>query len=302
MPLKNWISALRLRTLPLAAAGVVMGSFDAWVKGNFRPAVAILALCTAFLLQILSNLANDLGDFKKGTDNLKRLGPPRALQSGIVSEHGMKTAVIFTALLSLFSGVSLLYISFQGRSNVFLWLMLLAGLLAIGAALTYTLGKKPYGYAGFGDVAVFLFFGILAVAGTAFLHGKQFNPNVLWPAAGIGLLSAGVLNLNNLRDIDNDRDSGKLTLAVKLGFDKGKFYHIVLMDGAFLCFALYISALGGGRHWWSLLAFLPIYLITLRVFKTTQEEVVVYNVYLKQLALSTFLFTLLYVAFNVLVQ
>ena len=301
MPLSNWLQALRLRTLPLAAAGVIMGSYAAHQSGHFRAEVAFLCLSTALLLQILSNLANDLGDYKKGTDNLKRLGPPRALQSGLVSESGMKRAVVLTALLSLLSGLSLLILVFGGKGADF-WVLLAAGIMAIGAAITYTIGKRPYGYAGLGDIAVFLFFGVMAVSGTAFLHGQIFEKEVLLPAAGIGLLSAGVLNLNNLRDIENDRESGKMTLAVKLGYEKGKFYHIALIDLAFVCFALYVWYIGGGRHWWSLLAFFPVYLNTIKVFRTPGEEVVVFNLFLKQLALSTFLFTVFFVVYNSLVR
>jgi 1,4-dihydroxy-2-naphthoate polyprenyltransferase len=213
----------------------------------------------------------------------------------------MKRAVVLTALLSLLSGLSLLILVFGGKGADF-WVLLAAGIMAIGAAITYTIGKRPYGYAGLGDIAVFLFFGVMAVSGTAFLHGQIFEKEVLLPAAGIGLLSAGVLNLNNLRDIENDRESGKMTLAVKLGYEKGKFYHIALIDLAFVCFALYVWYIGGGRHWWSLLAFFPVYLNTIKVFRTPGEEVVVFNLFLKQLALSTFLFTVFFVVYNSLVR
>ena len=196
---------------------------------SFDPAILIGALATTLFLQVLSNLANDYGDFVNGVDNESRIGPERSVQSGIIRASEMKTAIILFTILSLASGIWLLSsairnIGFEGVSIFFV-----LGLLAIGAAIKYTVGKNPYGYQGLGDVAVFIFFGITGVAGTLYLHTAQVSPIDLLPAVSIGALSTGVLNLNNMRDHDNDRESGKRSLVVMMGVRVARYYHLVLL-------------------------------------------------------------------------
>ncbi|MGB0431936.1 MAG: 1,4-dihydroxy-2-naphthoate octaprenyltransferase, partial [Bacteroidia bacterium] len=198
---KNWIDAARPRTLPLALAGLALGNLLAFENNKFSILICVLSILTATFLQILSNFANDYGDFVNGADNDARIGPARAVQSGAISTKTMKTAIITTALLSLITGILLLWVSSKNVNLVWLLIMLASGLLAIAAAYKYTASKNPYGYKGYGDIAVFIFFGLLAVMGIYFLQTNSLNLTMLLPASAFGLLSTGVLNLNNMRDI-----------------------------------------------------------------------------------------------------
>ena len=232
--LKPWISAMRLRTLPLSVSGVVIGTCLAYYNGAFNWGVFILAIMVTIALQILSNLANDYGDGVKGTDNNERLGPKRAIQSGAISPQDMIEAIKMNILIIIFLVLALLFFAF-GFTN-FLYVLLFVGLggLSVFAAITYTMGDSPYGYKALGDVFVFIFFGLLSVIGTYFLNVKQLDHLVLLPAISLGMLSMAVLNLNNMRDIDSDEKSGKITVAVKLGLNKAKQYHYILVSGAML--------------------------------------------------------------------
>lgn len=226
----DWISAFRLRTLPLASASILTGAALSFDSHPHAGLVLCSALLTAWLLQILSNLANDLGDSDHGADSAARVGPKRAVQSGKISRAQMKRAVVIAAVLALLSGLLLLWFALGSTGRwVAFWAMLLAGLAAIGAAYRYTAGKKPYGYRGLGDISVFVFFGILGVLGTVFL----FRGNLKWadilPAVWAGLQSTSVLNLNNLRDVRGDGEAGKRTLVVRMGFKRGKIYHNLLI-------------------------------------------------------------------------
>ena len=237
--MKHWLSAFRLRTLPLAVSSILVGSALAyfangiWHTYTFKPIVLALALTTAILLQVLSNLANDLGDHQHGTDNSDRVGPKRAVQSGAISPAAMKRAMVICGLLAFASGAALITLALGFSFRTLLFLVL--GLSAIGAAVKYTFGRNPYGYAGLGDVSVLLFFGIVGVCGTFYLHTGKFEWPVLLPAAAFGLLSAGVLNVNNMRDIDNDAASGKRTLVVRMGSANAKIYHSFLVDTGVAC-------------------------------------------------------------------
>jgi 1,4-dihydroxy-2-naphthoate octaprenyltransferase len=290
LELSAWIGAFRLRTLPLALSTILLGSFIALSKGVFNFRTFSWAIITTLFLQILSNLANDLGDSLKGTDGDGRIGPQRAVQSGAISKTAMKRAVIFFAILALLSGLRLLQVSFEDLN----WLTLsffVLGLLAIGAAVNYTLGSKPYGYLGLGDLFVFLFFGILGVFGSFYLHSLRFDLSVLLPASSIGLMSVAVLNMNNMRDIHNDADNGKRTIVVKMGFEKAKGYHAFLIIGAFLCSLLYLI-----YNWesvWLLLALLafPFFFRNL-AFVLRNNEPSALNPELKKLALSTLIYSI----------
>jgi 1,4-dihydroxy-2-naphthoate polyprenyltransferase len=251
--IKPWIKAIRLRTLPLSVAGVLTGSCLAYADGAFKPDVFGLAMITTLLLQILSNLANDLGDYQHGTDNVNRVGPARAVQSGQISPKAMKRAVTVVGLLAFHGGMFLLTAALDNVFSYIFILFLITGLVAIGSAIKYTIGKHNFGYKGYGDIFVFAFFGIIGVWGTYVLHTLTFNPLVLMPAAAIGLLSAGVLNLNNMRDIDNDKLFNKNTLAVKLGATKAKAYHFALIVTAMVLIGLFFAFWGQPLAYWLLL-------------------------------------------------
>jgi len=289
----SWIKAFRLRTLPLALSSIIMGSGLAVYFGSYSWTVIFLATLTTILLQILSNLANDYGDFQKGTDNAQRLGPERAVQSGEISARQMKTAVIVFASLSLFAGVWLLYAALKDQFLMALVFFVL-GIAAIAAAVKYTVGKNAYGYSGLGDLFVFLFFGLTGVLGTYYLNALSISWDVLLPATSIGLLSTGMLNLNNMRDIENDIQSGKHTLASKLGLQKAKYYHAFLVVGAIIAALLFVwihySSL------WNLLfliVVLPLLIDLRAIWKTTEQQKL--DPFLKKLALSTLAFAILFV-------
>ena len=224
MTIKTLISAARLRTLPLSVAGIITGSAIARredVEG-FRNDIFVLALLTTILFQILSNFANDYGDGVKGTDNDQRLGPKRALQSGAITRSELKRVVIITAALSFLSAIALIYAAFGLENLGYVLFFLILGALCIVAAIKYTVGKSAYGYRGLGDVFVFVFFGLVSVVGSYFLYRQALPAYIFLPATAIGLLSVAVLNLNNMRDYENDKQSGKHTLVVKMGIELAK--------------------------------------------------------------------------------
>ncbi len=226
---KAWVSAARLRTLPLSVSGILVGSGYAVYYNVFDGVIFSLAVLTTLLFQILSNFANDYGDGIKGTDNEDRIGPKRAFQTGAISKKSFKTGIIITSLLSLTSAIALIIISF-GWDNAFLSItFLLLGILAIWAAIKYTVGNSAYGYRGLGDVFVFIFFGLVSVCGSYALYSKTIDIIILMAGAGIGLLSTAVLNLNNMRDYNSDKTVGKNTLVVHLGQKASKFYHGILI-------------------------------------------------------------------------
>lgn len=232
-----WLESLRPRTLPLAFASIVVGSALAWWQGVYDPLVAFLALLTAGLLQILSNLANDYGDAVKGSDKPDRIGPMRGMQKGVITQAQMKRALIITVVLICLSGLALVWVACRTFSD-FLGFLLL-GLLSIIAAITYTVGTRPYGYLGLGDISVLIFFGWLSVMGTWYLQAHTLIPAIFLPATACGLLATAVLNINNLRDIDSDRVNGKNTLAVRLGPMRARRYHAFLLMGTLVCLALF---------------------------------------------------------------
>lgn len=239
--LKHWISAFRLRTLPLALSTILMGNALALNQPNFSNRIFLLSIVVTILLQILSNLANDYGDGVKGTDNDQRVGPKRAVQSGVISQQQMKVAIIIFSLLSLGFG---LWLVFTALSNpILVGIFIVLGLGAIAAAIKYTVGKKAYGYSGLGDLFVFLFFGLVGVLGTYYLQTESFSFYNVLPAITVGAFSTAVLNLNNMRDIENDKASGKNTLVVKMGLTQAKKYHAGLFLYAYLAIFIFIYLL-----------------------------------------------------------
>ncbi len=233
-----WLDAARPKTLPLALVSIFSGSALAFSYGHFSLPVALLALLTATLLQILSNLANDYGDAVKGTDNENRVGPMRAIQSGAVSLDDMKKAIIINMVLTMGTGLMLVLYALDSLQSILAFIGL--GVLAIAAAIAYTVGNKPYGYLGLGDLSVFIFFGLLGVSGTYFLHTGTLDWSLFLPSVGCGLLAVAVLNVNNMRDIENDAECGKRTVPVRLGQVNAKKYHFMLLAGAFISFATYL--------------------------------------------------------------
>ncbi|MFM6934053.1 MAG: 1,4-dihydroxy-2-naphthoate octaprenyltransferase [Flavobacteriales bacterium] len=235
MKLKAWLNAARLRTLPLSVSGIILGSGLAAVLDKWDGTIFALAMLTTVGFQVVSNFANDLGDSQKGTDNEHRVGPERTIQAGLLTKEEMKRGIFITSFLSILSAVSLIYVSSKNLNSQSMFVYLILAGLCVLAAITYTVGKNAYGYRGFGDVMVFIFFGLVSVLGVFQLYGLSFEWLVLFPAVTIGLWSTAVLNLNNLRDIENDRKSQKMTMVVKLGFDRGKYYHAFLIIGGALC-------------------------------------------------------------------
>jgi len=283
-----WIHAFRLRTLPLSVSGIILGSGIARGEHVFRWPIFILALITTLLLQILSNLANDYGDFKSGVDNKERVGPQRSVQSGAISSGAMKKMVIFISGLTLIIGLTLVAISFHQIASLKFLIFIVIGLSAIVAAIKYTVGNNPYGYQGLGDIMVFLFFGLASVWGTHYLHTHQMDWWVLLPASSIGLLSAGVLNVNNMRDTVNDRQSGKRTLAVLFGFTGSKWYHLLIIIIGFILMPIYFVHL----HKFKVIIFLlipgfPLVIHGLKIWKTGNPAE--FDPELKRLSLSTLL-------------
>ena len=292
MKLKAWFSALRLRTLPLAVSCVITGAGIAWQQDMLNWEITSLALCTTIFLQILSNLANDFGDGVKGTDNDSRIGPTRALQSGVISQSEMKLGIYVSALISFTSGLWLLLASLQFNWTFFI--MLFIGLLSIGAAVKYTIGKSAFGYKGLGDLFVFLFFGPVGVLGTSFLQIGSFDWMHLLPAASIGLLCTSVLNLNNMRDHKNDKNSNKNTMVVYMGYRNAKYYHAVLTILPMLLFGTYVQITAHSLSWtYFLIPFFVVLLVLIRIYRIQNEKLM--DGYLKILALTTFFTSVIFI-------
>lgn len=290
--MKKWLEAARLRTLPLALASIGMGTFLAAARGNFRWDVFLLCALTTILLQVLSNLANDYGDAVNGADGADRVGPMRSVQSGAISKKSMLSAVVLFSILSLVSGIFLLYVAFGGFGIAF-WYFIGLGLVAILAAVFYTAGRNPYGYAGFGDLSVLLFFGFLAVMGSSYLYEQGWVSVQLLPALSVGLFSVGVLNINNIRDIESDRKAGKMSVPVRIGREKAVHYHIVLI--ALGLFSALVYALFTPQNYGHLIFLfsLPMFLKNINAI-TQFKDPNRLDPYLKQLALSTLAFVVLF--------
>ncbi|MFC4097807.1 1,4-dihydroxy-2-naphthoate octaprenyltransferase [Euzebyella saccharophila] len=296
---KAWVNAARLRTLPLSVSGILVGTALAGYYGSYDGSILFWSILTTIAFQITSNFANDYGDGVKGTDNEDRIGPKRALQSGILGRKELKNGIIISILIDIMLVLILVYQAF-GLENIFYPLLFIfLGGLSIWAAIKYTVGNSAYGYRGLGDLFVFLFFGILAVLGSMFLYTKEITVLSILPAIAIGALSTGVLNLNNLRDFNSDSKANKKTMVVKMGLEKGKRYHYFLLLIAFVCVALFnFYAFKGFYILLPLIAFIPVFIHLMKVYKIKRPEL--FDPELKKLALSTFfLAVLLYVNCNI---
>ncbi|WBO82927.1 1,4-dihydroxy-2-naphthoate polyprenyltransferase [Hymenobacter yonginensis] len=292
-PAKAWISAFRPRTLPLALASIMAGGFLAASYGHFRGSVVGLAALTTILLQILSNLANDYGDSQNGADSVHREGPQRAVQSGVITPAQMKKGMGVFGALSLVSGLLLLWVAL-GTAGAWIFLaFFVLGLSAIWAAVNYTAGSKPYGYAGLGDLSVFVFFGLVGVCGTYFLQAGALPVPVLLPAAALGCFATAVLNVNNIRDIRSDALAGKITIPVRLGPQRARVYHAVLLTAGLVCAVLYVLLTYRSPWQWLFLLSAPL-LVRNAAAVWQRHDSMQLDPLLKQMALTTLVFTLLF--------
>ena len=300
--MKHWIQAARLRTLPLSLSGIIMGAFIAKWRlsqegGVWDWRIFALALFVTLLYQILSNFANDYGDGVKGTDK-NRIGEAesRAVASGKITATQMRNAVILLSILSFAATVALLYVAFYPANIREFWIFIGLGIACILAAIGYTVGKKPYGYMGLGDIFVFIFFGLVSVCGSYFLFTKSFDYDILIPASAVGMLSMAVLNLNNMRDIVNDELSGKKTLALRLGFKKAMIYEIVLLQLPILlmlAFLMYNGFQEKGLYYPFIVMILIFPFMKLRRTIIKIQEPKLLDPFLKQVGMLTFMMAIL---------
>lgn len=293
MDVKELVKAARFRTLPLSISGIIVGSFIAASEGFFNVTICLLALLTTIGFQVISNFANDYGDGIKGTDNNERVGPQRAIQSGKITPKQLLKVIKISIIITFLIAILLIYISFGKDDFLNLAIFISLGIASIAAAIKYTMGEKAYGYSGFGDVFVFLFFGLLSVCGSYYLFTKQLNFTIFLPAFSVGFLSIGVLNLNNMRDRESDIKSNKNTLVVKIGIEFAKYYHYYLLISSFLFALLYVMI-----HYTSIyqfifvLAYIPIAKHFMVVYVNKSPKLL--DPELKYLAISTFIFSILF--------
>ncbi|WP_339341906.1 1,4-dihydroxy-2-naphthoate octaprenyltransferase [uncultured Polaribacter sp.] len=303
MDVKSYIKAARLRTLPLSISGIILGSYlgnefvNSLLEHTIRTSIwessiFWLAIFTTIGFQVLSNYANDYGDGIKGSDK-NRTGEARMVSSGAITPKQMKTAMISTTTITLLIALLLIYVAFGSKNFGYSILFFGLGIASIAAAIKYTVGNSAYGYSGFGDIFVFLFFGLLSVVGSYFLYTKMINFEIFLPAFSIGLLSTAVLNLNNLRDREQDKTNKKNTLVVKLGVVRAKKYHYFLIIGALITALIYtVLNFSSIYEFVFLVAFIPLVknMITVSRNNTPAEL----DGELKKVALSTFLFAILF--------
>lgn len=301
MPVSVWIKAARLRTLPLATAGAVTGNLMAMVEtGKLDKPTFVLSILTAIFLQVLSNYANDYGDFINGADTDERTD--RVMASGLITEQKMRNALTILILLTLSSGISLLTYNYIYFNSSFIW-MFLIGIAGILAAYFYTAGKKPYGYVGLGDLAVFLFFGLVAVPGTYYLQTASVSSNIWWIACGVGLLSVAVLNVNNMRDIVTDRSKNKITVPVIIGYRKAVLYHALLLITALGCLGFYIYREYHHPLQMTCFILIPLFLKHFyNILKASKEGRAAYNKQLKALSMLTLMLCLIFCFSHIFIQ
>ncbi|MDB4773687.1 1,4-dihydroxy-2-naphthoate octaprenyltransferase [Flavobacteriaceae bacterium] len=288
---KVWLEAARLRTLPLSLSGIIVGNGLAYSSPSFSITILILSLATTIAFQILSNFANDYGDGVKGTDNNDRIGPARVLQQGLLSRKELKKGIQITVVSSLILSFTLILIAFDSSELLYVLIFVALAVASVYAAIKYTVGENAYGYRAFGDFFVFVFFGGVSVLGSYFLQNNTFSIELILPATSIGLLSVGVLNLNNMRDLETDKKSNKITIAVLLGSSYSKIYHTFLLIGAVFTSVLYSKTLSQPSYLF-MIAVLLLMIHLRRVLGYTDPKE--FDPELKRLALCTFLFALLF--------
>jgi 1,4-dihydroxy-2-naphthoate octaprenyltransferase len=287
--IKIWLQAARLRTLPLSMASIAMGNFLAVSKGSFRFDIFGLSVLTTLFLQILSNFANDYGDTLHGADSQMRIGPSRSVQAGLISQGSMKKAIILFAILALLSGLALVALALEDSLREAAGFFGL-GLLSIAAAVYYTNGKVPYGYMGLGDLSVFLFFGLLGVVGSYYLQTRSAELSIFLPALCNGFLAVGVLNINNIRDIESDKAAGKFSIPVRIGRKWAIFYQGTLLLGTVVCALVFALVEAKFTAVWVFVLVVPFFVVNIQKLSSEREI----DPLLKQLALSSLLFTLLF--------
>ncbi len=291
MKFKSWIASFRLKTLPLALSNTILGSCLAYAAGGFHWVVFVLAASTTVLLQILSNMANDYGDFVNGKDTVERIGPKRMVQSGEISRKSMLKGIIVIGILCSITGVSLIWIGTWGIDIRDMLIFGILGIAAIAAAIKYTVGKNPYGYRGLGDIFVFIFFGLVGVIGTYFLHTHTFQWDLLLPASALGFLSTGVLNINNMRDYEADRNARKNTIVVAIGLKNAAWYHFFLVVGAMVFAVIYTLIHDQSMEKWLFILSIPLFFLNLKKVFTYQDSMQLYPE-LGRLSLAILIFTL----------
>lgn len=288
---KIWLQAARLRTLPLSLSGIIVGNGLAYESDGFSLVILVLSLATTIAFQVLSNFANDYGDGVKGTDNESRIGPARVLQQGLLTRAQLKKGIQFCAAVSLVFAFALIYVAFGTSDLLYSLIFIILGIASVVAAIKYTVGSNAYGYRALGDLFVFLFFGGVSVLGSYFLQAQEFQIDLILPATALGLLSVGVLNLNNMRDIHTDKEVNKITMAVLLGASLSKAYHAFLLIGAVLTTVFYVK-MDIQPAYLFMIAVLPMMIHLRRVLGYTDPKE--FDPELKRLALCTFLFAILF--------
>ena len=289
--LKVWLKAVRLRTLPLSVSGILIGNSLCFQHPEFSVTLFVLMLFTAISFQIISNFANDYGDGVKGTDNENRLGPKRVLQQGLLSREILKKGIVIISLISLLLAFVLIFLAFGSNSWYYILIFIGLSFASVWAAIFYTVGNKAYGYYGFGDLFVFLFFGGVSVLGAYFVQLKTFSYPAILLSLVVGFLSVGVLNLNNMRDIDNDAFVGKRTLVVIMGAAIAKKYHLFLLIVSVSILVYVFSSVSIRFFWIPYLAIIPLIVHFISVLKNSEPKF--FDPELKKLSLSIFLLSLL---------
>lgn len=289
--LKAAVFSMRLRTLPLSLAGVVLGMLLAMKTFETSVGLIVWLLLTTVCLQILSNLSNELGDFLRGTDGEQREGPMYSLAKGEIGVKDFKILIVLFVILCCVFGAIMIWTSF---GTFFAWkpaLLLLLGVAAIWAAMHYTLGKNPYGYRGLGDLSVFIFFGLTSVLGAYFVVAHTIDSLLLiLPAVTIGCFSVAVLNVNNIRDMESDAGN-RVTIPLKFGALNAKIYQTVLIVFAWLCMLLFTLMTYTSAWNFLYLITLPLYMIHLKMVWSRNGKAL--DPALPLLVLSTFAFALL---------
>jgi 1,4-dihydroxy-2-naphthoate octaprenyltransferase len=290
MTAKAVVRSMRLRTLPLSTAGIVLGIFMACKGHQVSWYVILLTILTTISLQILSNMSNELGDFLSGVDGEGREGPQYSMNEGGLTEDEMRSCIRIMVLACMILGLGMIRASFKTILCIQSECLVILGAAAIWAAMHYTLGKKPYGYRGLGDIFVFIFFGLVPVVGGYFVCSHQIDFSTLIPGAAIGLFSVGVLNVNNIRDMKSDAGT-RVTVPLKLGEHRAKVYHTILISGGWILMAIYSILFTNGWTPYLYIITLPLYVRHLAgVWKRSGREL---DPMLPMLVISTFIFALL---------
>ena len=287
--IKNWIQAARIETLPLSISGIILGSFYAFYSYSFDNTIFILSILTAISFQILSNFANDYGDGILGTDK-ERIGPKRVIASGKISIMELRRGILINIFISITLSYSLIKYSFESN-YLLIVIFLFLSISSILAAIKYTMGRNPYGYYGFGDIFVFIFFGLLSVFGSYFLQTKFINYEIFILGSIIGSLCIGVLNLNNIRDIENDSKMNKKTIPTRIGFRNSRFYHIFLIIFSVLLIMIFTTKFKTSSNYiFIILGIIPLVFHLLKVSQA--KNPIEFAPLLKQLVISTFIFSI----------